>query len=80
VQRPRACAVHQPTPGRVGNKKPTQKKPIQKTPPKKTTKNGNKKPTQKTHPKKPVKMFFLGFLYFLFFMKIKQTFLFETDF
>jgi hypothetical protein len=51
-----------------------------------------KKPTQKTHPKKPKKTHlknptknvffwvFLGFLNFLFFMKIIQTFLFQTDF
>jgi hypothetical protein len=54
-------------PGRVGNKKPTQKIP--------------KKTTQKTHKK----CFFFGgflgfFLNFKFFMKIIQTFLFETDF
>jgi hypothetical protein len=39
-------------------------------------KNPPKKP-----PKKPLKMGFLGFfILFLFFMKILQTFLFETDF
>jgi hypothetical protein len=45
-----------------------------KNPPKKTPKN---------HLKKPTKMFFWGFwdfLNFKFFMKIIQTFLFETDF
>jgi hypothetical protein len=45
---------------------------------------GNKKPTQKTHLKNPLKMFFWGFLgiflNFKFFMKIIQTFFFETDF
>ncbi len=51
-----------------------------------------KNPPKKTHPKKPKKthlkkptnngffLFFLGFLNFLFFMKIIQTFLFQTDF
>jgi hypothetical protein len=47
------------------------KKPTQKTPPKKT-----QKPTLK----KPTKNGFWGFLNFLFFMKIIQTFLFQTDF
>jgi hypothetical protein len=45
---------------------------------------GNKKPTkktQKTHLKKPTKNVFFGFGVFKnFFMKIIQTFLFETDF
>jgi hypothetical protein len=44
---------------------------------------GNKKPNKKKHLKKPTKNFFsgfLGFLNFLFFMKVIQTFLFETDF
>ncbi len=39
-----------------------------------------KKPTQKNPPKNPLKMSFGVFLTFLFFMKIIQTFLFETDF
>jgi hypothetical protein len=52
---------------RVGIKKPTQKNPPKKT--------------QKTHIKKPTKnVFFLGFLNFLFFMKIIQTFLFQKFF
>ncbi len=42
------------------------------------------KKIQKTHLKKPTKKVFLGFFYFffifIFFMKIIQTFLFETDF
>jgi hypothetical protein len=38
---------------------------------------GNKKPIQK-NPKNPTKNVFL--VYFLFFMEIIQTFLFETDF
>jgi hypothetical protein len=38
-----------------------------------------KKP-KKTHLKNPLKMVFWGFLNFLFFMKIIQTFLFQTDF
>jgi hypothetical protein len=38
-------------------------------------KNPHKKPTQKNHSKKPSKnVFFLGFLYFKFFMKIIETF------
>jgi hypothetical protein len=44
---------------------------------------GNKKPTQKNPPKKPTEnafFVFLGFLNFLFFMKVIQTFLFETIF
>jgi hypothetical protein len=53
---------------RVGNKKPTQKNPPKKTHPKKPNK------------KNPQKMFTFGLLNFLFFMKIIQTFLFETDF
>jgi hypothetical protein len=49
------------------------------------TRVGNKKPTQKNpkknHLKKPIKnVFFLVFLNFLFFMKMRQTFPFETDF
>ncbi len=52
---------------RVGIKKPTQKNPP-------------KKP-KKTHLKKPTKNgVFWVFLIFLFFMKIIQTFLFQTDF
>jgi hypothetical protein len=51
-----------------------------KNPPKKT----HPKKTKKTHLKKPTKNVFLGFfwvfLIFLFFMKIIQTFLFQTDF
>jgi hypothetical protein len=38
------------------------------------------KKNQKKTPKKPLKMGFLVFFYFYFFMKIIQTFLFETDF
>jgi hypothetical protein len=42
---------------------------------------GIKKPTQKNHLKNPLKMGFLVFFFnFLFFMKIIQTFLFQTDF
>jgi hypothetical protein len=53
--------------GRVGIKKPTQKNPPKKT--------------QKNHLKKPTKNGYFGvFLNFLFFMKIIQTFLFQTDF
>jgi hypothetical protein len=56
------------------------------------TRVGIKKPTQKTHSKKPKKtqknhlknpqknVFFEFFVNFLFFMKIIQTFLFQTDF
>jgi hypothetical protein len=40
-----------------------------------------KNPPKKTHPKKPKKNgFFWVFLNFLFFMKIIQTFLFQTGF
>jgi hypothetical protein len=51
-----------------------------------------KNPPKKTHPEKPKKnhlkkttkngffWVFLGFLIFLYFMKIIQTFLFQTDF
>jgi hypothetical protein len=55
------------TQARVGIKKPTQKNPPKKAPkkpPKKPTKNG----------------IFWVFLNFYFFMKIIQTFLFQTDF
>jgi len=55
---------------RVGIKKPTQKNP-----PKKPPKNHLKKPT-----KNGFLRFFWVFLNFLFFMKIIQTFLFQTDF
>jgi hypothetical protein len=45
------------------------------------TRVGNKKPTQKKPTlKNSLKMFFIYFLNFKFFMKIIQTFLFETDF
>ncbi len=57
---------------RPGNSGLAIKKPTQKKPPKKTY---LKKPTIN------VFLFFWGFLkFFLFFMKIIQTFLFETDF
>jgi hypothetical protein len=60
------------------------KNPPKKTHPKKPQKTHPKKP-KKTHLKKPTKnVFFWGFfgffLNFLFFMKIIQTFLFQTDF
>jgi hypothetical protein len=42
-------------------------------------KNPPKKPKE-PHLKKPLKMGFLGFFKFFLFMKIIQTFLFETDF
>jgi hypothetical protein len=42
---------------------------------------GNKKPTKKNHLKNPLKRgLFVFFLILIFFMKIIQTFLFETDF
>jgi hypothetical protein len=54
-------------PDRVGIEKPTQKNPPKKTHPKKPK-------------KKPLKMGFWGFFNFFIFMKIIQTFLFQTDF
>jgi hypothetical protein len=69
---------HLRRPGRVANKKPTQKNPAKKTRLKKPT---QKNPTKKKHLKIPLKMGFLGFFkFFLFFMKIIQIFSFETDF